>query len=228
MAGIAAPNIVKDGLVFAVDPANQRSYPGSGTTATDLVGTNNGTLSNTGMFATNNLGVFSYDFVSDYIELEDAMASLLSGGIISINSWIKIPSVGSHNHGAIINFKHTTDDKHGILTHFYLGTFTPNFRLTQTDGTLKNITGDDISADIWHNMVYIADGSNLKLYIDTNIDSSSPSYDGTIYAPTAARIGQQYGYRSLYGEIGPIQIYNRALSASEVRQNYNALKGRFQ
>ena len=31
MAGIAAPNIVKDGLVFAVDPANQRSYPGSGT-----------------------------------------------------------------------------------------------------------------------------------------------------------------------------------------------------
>ena len=43
MAFFFSPNVVTDGLVFAVDAANKKSYPGSGTTWTDLAGSNNGT-----------------------------------------------------------------------------------------------------------------------------------------------------------------------------------------
>ena len=46
MAFNYSPKIVTDGLVFAVDAANKKSYPGSGTTWTDLAGSNNGTLTN--------------------------------------------------------------------------------------------------------------------------------------------------------------------------------------
>jgi len=54
-------NIVNDGLVFQVDAANPRSYPGSGTTAIDIVGNKSGTLSSTPMFENINLGVFDND-----------------------------------------------------------------------------------------------------------------------------------------------------------------------
>ena len=54
------PNIVTDGLVFAIDAGSERSYPGSGTVATDLVGTNNGTLTNGVGFSNVNGGTLGF------------------------------------------------------------------------------------------------------------------------------------------------------------------------
>ena len=64
-----APNIVKDGLVFYIDAANLRSYPGSGTTANTLLGTSNATLNGGVTFDSANLGNFNCDGVDDYISL---------------------------------------------------------------------------------------------------------------------------------------------------------------
>ena len=56
-----------------VDPANARSYPGTGTTLTDLEGSNNGTLTNGPTFSSNNRGVFTLDGTNDYIRVADSI-----------------------------------------------------------------------------------------------------------------------------------------------------------
>ena len=61
-----APSIVQDGLVFYVDAANGDSYPGSGTTVTDLIGINNGTISGA-TFTNVNAGVWDFDGTDDKI-----------------------------------------------------------------------------------------------------------------------------------------------------------------
>ena len=58
--------------------------------------------------------------------------------------------------------------------------------------------------------------------VDTDADTTAPSGDGTI------RIGAHGAASNLFdGDIPVVQIYNRALTASEVKQNFNALRGRF-
>ena len=63
------PDIVDDGLVFAIDAGSTRSYPGSGTTVTSLVGSATGTLNNGVGFSTANGGNFTFDGVDDHINL---------------------------------------------------------------------------------------------------------------------------------------------------------------
>jgi len=62
------PNIVTDGLKFAYDAGSTRSYPGSGTTVNDIVGTVNGTLTNNASYSSSNGGVFDLDGTDDAID----------------------------------------------------------------------------------------------------------------------------------------------------------------
>ena len=63
-----APSIVQDGLVFYIDAANKDSYLGSGTTVSSIsnpTGSNIGTIQQSGMFDSNNAGVFAFDSKDD-------------------------------------------------------------------------------------------------------------------------------------------------------------------
>ena len=68
MGGFAnnAP-IVTDGLVFYVDAGNSNSYPGSGTTWSDLIGSNDGALTNGPTFDSANGGSIVFDGTNDYV-----------------------------------------------------------------------------------------------------------------------------------------------------------------
>ena len=72
MAFSFSPRIVTDGLVLYLDAANQRSYPGSGTTWSDISrGGNNGTLVNGPTFDPGNGGSIVFDGVDDYVSIPD-------------------------------------------------------------------------------------------------------------------------------------------------------------
>ena len=71
------PKIVTDNLVFFLDAANTKSYPGTGTTWTDMMGTNNGTIDG----ATFNTNVFDFDGTDDYADL----GSIGSSNVLSLN-----------------------------------------------------------------------------------------------------------------------------------------------
>ena len=86
------PDIVTDGLVFYVDPANKVSYPGSGATATDLIEDTSFTLSGTTFESANN-GIFNFDG-------NDAMATSVSDydfnlSEFSIGMWFRIQATNT-------------------------------------------------------------------------------------------------------------------------------------
>ena len=91
MAGFTgASPIVTDGLVFAVDAANYKSYQGSGTTWTDLASSNNGTLTNGPTFDSGNGGSIDFDGSNDYIDFGDFDNTQVSSAI-TLSIWYPIP-----------------------------------------------------------------------------------------------------------------------------------------
>ena len=95
------PKIVTSGLVLCLDAANKRSYPGTGTTWTDLSGnSNNGTLTNGPTFSAGNQGSIVFDGTNDY-----AYQSLFTNAItttLTFDVWVKFSDAGSSGRYIII------------------------------------------------------------------------------------------------------------------------------
>ena len=101
MATIYNPNIVTDKLVFCLDAANTKSYPGSGTDWKDLSSQgNNGTLTNSPTYVPNsNGGYFDFDGTNDYINANTALPDSFFLGNSTISFWIYfklISNIRSH------------------------------------------------------------------------------------------------------------------------------------
>ena len=78
MGSFVGPDIVEDGLMYAIDAGSTRSYPGSGTTVDNLVGSNTGSLINGVGFSTDNGGTWDFDGTDDFISM---------GSLNLIQSW---------------------------------------------------------------------------------------------------------------------------------------------
>ena len=97
MAVAGGPNIVEDGLVLALDAANKKSYPGSGTVWSDLSGnSNDGTLTNGPTFSSNNSGIFSFDGANDIV-VGPATVNSLSSTTMTISIWTNPNSTTQRN-----------------------------------------------------------------------------------------------------------------------------------
>jgi hypothetical protein len=229
-----APNIVKDGLIFSVDAANPRSYPGSGTSCTDLIEKQTGTLQSSGMFENINSGVFNFDGNTNYIDLGNNVFFNTSDAF-SFLAWVNLNSY-TNTYPYIANIKTNETDGFAIFlssTSNYQG-----LNIGSTDSSItKGRTTGDISGTFlnsWNHAVITYNGSgantlsNYSIYV--NGSSVTLTTTGAFLTITNANNLARLGNGSFYldGNIGPVQIYNRALSATEVKQNYNALKGRFQ
>ena len=108
--------------------------------------------------------------------------------------------------------------------------------LTSTDefdfnaGASTNLTTTvDLNDDNWHNVVFTDDQSRFRIYIDGIEDNDRSSIpESSIVNSTSFMIGQSgLGSSFFPGRLSNIKIYHKALSATEILQNYNALKGRF-
>jgi hypothetical protein len=96
------------------------------------------------------------------------------------------------------------------------------FRFIRSTSTI--ITGQ------WYHLIATYDGANIKLYFNSSLESTNSLTGNIDYADGSRNtvMGSHYTTGLEFdGNIGPVKIYNRALSASEVLQNYRALKGRF-
>ncbi len=215
-------NIVKDGLVFYVDAANQRSYPGSGTTWTDLKGAANVTLLNGPTFSTDNLGCIAFDGNDD----NSQFSNIVSRTANTISAWVYNEDLSQDgtvvgNWGAqFILYMDTDGAGDGYRT------------LYSTGGGTKGTNSDNINAiqDQWQNVVATFSGTAVSLYVDgeliqtTTFSSTTMADDSGDWAIGA---NQPNGVNDFEGKISNVLIYNKALTAAEVKQNYNALKGRF-
>ena len=92
------------------------------------------------------------------------------------------------------------------------------------------IPTEAISINTWQNIVATFDGATAKIYLNS-IQLGTTASATTLFSVlnndlTIGRLDSSFG-RYFPGSIGPVFIYSRALTSSEISQNYNALKGRY-
>jgi hypothetical protein len=216
-------NIVKDGLVLDLDAAKRDSYPGSGTTWSDISGLqNNGTLINGPTFDSGNGGSIVFDGSNDYINLPSSYTLPNSGFTYSI--WAQRMGTGNQgNRGIIISNRSTYIDV-GFNTNDIL------FSLFLTNAqNLIIAPGQTVGVGIWAHYAATYNKQVAILYLNgIQVASANYNFDMNYAASTSFTIGQYDGNSyNFNGKIPSAQVYNRGLTAAEVLQNYNALKGRY-
>ena len=225
MAYFTGPNIVTDGLVFAVDAGSTRSYPGSGTTTTSLVGSNTGTLTNGVAFSTDNGGTWVFDGIDDYIS-----TSVINSGSpsnISLEVWIRVNGVLDSNDRKVMHYDRTGTTN--AVFQLRKGTTDRNLMYQVNDGSswTTMVDSDAIYSDTWACFTVTQQGTSAIMY--KNGSQSTTATMGNLNWVNANNILIGYRTSSEYwkGDIASVKIYNTALSAAEVAQNYNAQKSRF-
>ena len=216
------PSATRNGLLICVDPANPSSYSGSGLTATGLVSGIGATLVNGIGFSSSNNGTFILDGSNDYINGDVTSFDLT--GDLSAEVWFNLSATAA-DWVRVIGKGDSTNRSFG----FWYYTPTPVF-LYQRYGASGNVSSTysiTIQTNIWYHVIVTSSGSTHKLYIN-GVDVQTQTGSGPFYSSSnTLKIG--YGDFHTYhnGRIGLYRIYNRALSAQEVFQNYNATKKRY-
>jgi len=226
------PKIVSNGLVLYLDAANNKSYPRTGTTWYDLSGDGkNLTLTNGPTFNTSNIGTLVFDGTNDYAVLNPVTAF----SIYCISMWIKPTTIinSASASKVLIQFKSSTakyigfGDTTGRVTNEYI-------TIVQEPGDRRTSVNDGgtLSAGSWYNIVFNYESSQYNIYINNTLKSttfgSSLGNVPLITDPDFIYLNS-YGGSSSYldSSLSMCMIYNRALSASEILQNYNVTKSRF-
>ena len=218
--------VVTDGLVFYVDAANENSYPGSGTTWSDLVRGIDGTLYNTPTFGTTNGGHFDFDGTNEYYEIGQSIISGLSA--FTLELWVKLDQTNSPMN---VMYHEWHIGEYAVL--FRVQSNTMQFYVRKSDDS-GNIGGSfDSFSDTtnWNHIVGTWDGTTLKVHVNGTAMSTTYTGTGSVHTTTTnnAFVGY-YGNPPTYdlnGKMSKLAIYNKALSTDEILQNYNALKNRF-
>jgi hypothetical protein len=225
------PPIVTSGLILHLDAANKLSYPGSGTTWTDLSGNSyNGTLFSGGggtnpTYDSSNLGNIVFPGNGRVVSLPNT----INVSYITIGAWVKANAatfgfIVNKNFGSsVVPYSLNVGGNNSPPDVNGMGFFSTSWR---NSGITTDIRGDGK----WHYVVGTFDGTLLNYYIDGKLDASTnegsgltlPSNTQTTYLGYYANDGQAFS-----GSIASTKIYNRALSLQEINQNYNALKSRF-
>ena len=212
----AGPRIVQNGLILDVDAAVPRSYSGSGLTANGLVGGIGGTLVNGVGFGTTNNGFFIFDGSNDYINFGNNSTLYQNSGTLSV--WTKASSPGGGFRGIIA--------RQGAYGFFYNDSILVAY---DWGGNATRSTGINIADNTWKNVVltYQSGVSNgTHIYIN---GVSVLTTTITIDSQVANLFGGAEANASQFAscQASSFKMHNRALSATEVLQNYNATKGRY-
>ena len=231
------PRIVTDGLVLALDAGNPKSYPGSGTAWTDLSGNgNNGTLLNGVGYNSSNGGSLDFDGDNDYIDLgtqpvdSDLNMSSPSGGGLAVEWWGYYSGTGD-------SFQRIVDRSNdgGSLNGWAIYTgpvgSSTQIRLTTNNESRVLTAAALFTSNIWQHWCITWDQSSgdWAWYLNGEQTNTGNASWNIPAVETGMRIGtwNHSTGREYNGKISSIKIYNRALTASEIQQNFNALRGRF-
>ena len=230
--------IITSGLVLFLDAANTSSYPGSGTTWTDLsVNGYNGTLTNGPTYSSSNGGSIVFDGTDDVASFGNILNMGLSSWTLSC--WVKFNSGSVPSSGPA-----------GIIGKTSYRGYVGRYSFYIEDNNLHAFFQPDVNYSVttpiapyldnkFHNLVMTIDRTSMMyFYIDgvsvgtplnvsgvssINLNSSTDNFYIGSYGSNNGQSPQYF----LNGNISQASIYSRALTAVEVLQNYNALRPRF-
>lgn len=240
MAGVNGPKIVTNGLVLALDAADKKSYIGSGTAWNDLSGKNaNATLTNGPTFSSANGGAIVFDGTNDY---SSATVNLSSYSQITVEIWLK-PSNAIES----LAFEHSNNwnsntGGFGLATNSGGNGSASTLCHTNHNGGAGarnyeftcGTTNYSCHVNIFSNIV---DSTGRLTYVNGNLlpftsiggwPTTTSTSAGSAFRNDTMYLASRGGTGAfLNGNIAIFKIYNRKLSASEILQNFNATRGRF-
>ena len=216
--GVAGgPDMIENGLVLSLDASDRNSYVSGSTTWFDLSGNNNsGSLVNGPTFNTGSLGSIVFDGVDDYVS---APSSLYVDNF-TLNAWVYKTTSGIQNIIAKGNVS--------FQLNFYLR-IAGNSGFFGASGGFTEITIADLTLNTWNNTVLTYDKNNLRYFLNGVFINQVSATNTPTSSSSNTIIGRLGDFNGQYwtGRIASTSIYNRALSAQEVLQNYNVTKARF-
>lgn len=234
MAFHFSPKIVRDGLVLYLDAANIKSYVSGSTAWNDLTpNRNNGTLTNGPTFDSANVGSIVFDGIDDRVS---KVGSINTGDNFSVNAWIYPTLLGTTRRAIVGNAYDFSDlSRSGwLLSTAPFGQNNSLYLSIGKDDVVISSPANSLNINTWQcvTATVVDGGGVVALYINGKIVpiggfSNSETID---YTDTEFNIGYRHTTNQTdpySGNISSVSIYNRALSAQEVLQNYNATKGRY-
>jgi hypothetical protein len=225
------PSIVTSGLVGYWDAGNPRSYPGTGTTYNDLSGYGQTqTLTNGTGYSSSNGGSLSFDGVDDYTScVNTSVLQLTSAGTIS--AWALTTDILTDERTLVLKAANGSNLSYGLYFNYAVSTPNNIMFFVDSDGTwgpTSYVLFENLSLNTWYNVVGTWSSSGLSIYANGVLQNSNSTAVSAYVSSSALSIGGGVtGWTYWKGNIGPVSIYNRALTATEVIQNFNALRGRY-
>jgi hypothetical protein len=233
--GVAGgPDLIQDGLVLDLDASDRNSYVSGSTTWFDLSGLNNsGSLINGPTFNSTNGGSIVFDGTNDYVNILNP--SILQNQNLTVSTWIKptaatnvITGIIDYDHGItqgwVLQSEDATSNRNYYFAYYDGSTFQPSSGI----GTGKGV---QLTNSIWQNLIFTKNGTSIVGYLNSVQTYTSTASSGTIMylANKNLWLGGVVSIAGRFynGTIANTQIYNRALTAQEILQNYNAQKSKF-
>jgi len=229
-------NVVTDGLLMYLDAANTKSYVSGSTTWNDMSRRdNNGTLVNGPTFNGNNGGSIVFDGNDDRVS---RTSNINTGQNFTVSAWIYPTLLGTTRRCVVANSYNYVGFNGWFFSTAGFGVSSTIFLSIGTDLAYRAAPANTLSLNTWVHITGVVEGggSNITLYKNgialTTYATSLLAANTITYSYSQLNVG----YRDVgsltntdpyTGRIAQTSVYNRALSAQEVLQNYNATKSRF-
>lgn len=219
-------SIVTSGLVLCLDAGNPRSYPGTGTVWTDVTytGGNNGTLTNGPTYSNANGGLIDFDGIDDYVSSTNNATTDITG-TMTCECWFKLDATAS-DWVRVFGKGDGTNRTYGL----WYNTGSTYF-LYQRYGAASSfdcITTQVVTVGVWWHMVGVSNGTSQTLYLNGSSVATATSGGSSWFSSTEGyRVGGATFHTYHNGPISIVRLYNTALTASQVLQNFNAQRGRY-
>jgi hypothetical protein len=252
MSVAGGPDLIQDGLVLCLDAANTKSYPGSGTNWMDLSGNNeNFILYNSPSFSTNYGGELLFSGANDYarITTSNSVDSAASNGTIEL--WFRtISSTLGVTYARLVSFSDALGTGSDTTSTQGTNRDYDNYLILAKNNTAESLgvwykanpsafgPATLVNTNRYFNAVltWSTSGGNMtfNFYLNgSNTNTSTVAQSGYSTNATTITLGQNCDgaltnpHENSSCAFSSFKLYSRALSAAEVRQNYNATKGRF-
>jgi len=226
-ASASAGGEVTAGLLFHLDAGNASSYPGSGSTWTDLAGSGlTTTLYNSPTYNAGNGGYLS--FVASNSQYAQTSASLSGLSTWTIEVWHYYNGITDNGSPCIL-----TDiyDANGVNINFFLGslnTLAPGLQVGFYKDNFFITSGETLPANGWYHLVGTYDGSNVKLYVNNTLTQTQAQNETPTSGGIGIRFMRTWNFNQYWGGgLAVIRIYTGALTTGQIATNYNASKTRF-
>jgi hypothetical protein len=228
-----SPRIVTNGLVLLLDAANPKSYVGTGTSWKDLSGNaNNGTLTGGPTFNSANVGSFSFDGVNDYAHCGNAASLNFGTGNFTVCAWVKRGTSATTNLRVLAKGAEGNDANQAGFCFF--GSDTSLTFAVNPSTTRTIIVAATHVVDEWFYVSGLVErGGSLRTYKNGVLTNSTTAPSGSVSnaimplyigASTANDVNPNLFFK---GNIPHVALYNRALTTTEILQNYEATRRRY-